>query len=36
MQQAQGAQPIVIDTNIVLDLLLFEDPTIVPDRKSVV
>ncbi len=34
MQQAQGAQPIVIDTNIVLDLLLFEDPTIVPLREA--
>ena len=30
MQQAQGAQPIVIDTNIVLDLLVFADAAVQP------
>ena len=33
-QQAEPAQPWVIDTNIVLDLWLFEDPATVPLRAA--
>jgi putative PIN family toxin of toxin-antitoxin system len=33
-QQAEPAQPWVIDTNIVLDLWLFEDPATVPLRTA--
>jgi putative PIN family toxin of toxin-antitoxin system len=34
IQQAQASQPWVIDTNIVLDLWLFEDPATVPLRTA--